>query len=289
MSMLRVLSIIVLFSFGTLQASERLHWVLLPMPGAFNLVDGSVRDGLGFDLLHALEPYLQAQGVTVTYGLSMLPRLQVDLQAGRNICVTAVLQTPERDKIGYFVPLWPIPPRQLVVREEHLSRLPVRDGAVDAAALLASPLRGAVQAGRVYPPALVELLVRGREQGRLTEVAVGGTPDNHLLMLSYGRFDYLLEYPIVVVELMRQKELVAPLHLIPLRGLDDLEMAGAYCTRNAWGKAMAGQIAKALHQQLRQPDIMQIYERWLPPSSYGVYAQRILDSHRQRAEAPASP
>lgn len=280
--MLRALLIILSLSLPAVQAGERLTWVLLPIPGAVNLIHGEIHDGMAVELLRALEPLLAGQSVTVRYEVSNLPRLQQQFEQGRSLCSAATLRSAERDRIGYFVPLVPLPPLQLVVRQADVVRLPMAAGRVLYEPLLEGRLRGAVQNGRVYPLPLREPLRRAVAQGRVLELAIAGALDNHLLMLSHGRFDYTLEFPLVAAQVMRESNLRDPLGLVPLAGLEELELVGTYCTRNAWGRSMARRIDGALRQLMAEQSLLPLYRRWLPEDSYRAYGERIEAYLQQR-------
>lgn len=282
--MLRALSIILLLSLPVAQAGERLTWVLLPIPGGVNLVHGEIHDGMAVELLRALQPLLSEQSVEVRYEVSNLPRLQQQFEQGRSLCAAVTLRSAERDRAGYFVPLVPLPPLQLVVRQADVPRLPLEEGRVLFEPLLEGRLRGAVQNGRVYPLPMREPLRRAVEQGRVMELAITGAVDNHLLMLSHGRFDYTLEFPLVAAQVMRESNLRDPLGLIPLAGLEGLEQVGTYCTRNDWGRSMAQRIDEALRQLMARQSLLPLYRRWLPEDSYRTYVDRIEASLQQRAQ-----
>ncbi|PAV49600.1 hypothetical protein CK486_02220 [Pseudomonas sp. HAR-UPW-AIA-41] len=269
------------------RAAESLTWLLLPIPGAINLKQGVPDDGMALELLRALEPGLKARGVDVRYEVGNVPRMQQYLEQGRQLCTAVNLRSVERDRLALFVPLLVVPPMQLVVRAEDRARLPLENGQVAWQALLESGLHGAVHSQRVYPEIVRTSMQQALSDGRLQAVTLSGNIDKHLLMLSHGRFDFTLEFPLVVSQVMRTGQLKAPLAVLPLQQMEQLEVAGTYCTRGPWGEEMARQIDASLRELLQAQSLEPLYLHWLPAESYQVYQEPIQRFLRERAQQPA--
>ena len=270
------------------RAAESLTWLLLPIPGAINLDNqGAPEGGMALELLRALEPRLNARGVSVRYELGNVPRMQQQLEQGRSLCSAVNLRSAERDRLALFVPLLVVPPMQLVVRAEDRARMPLVNGHVVWQALLDSGLHGGVHSQRVYPPIIRASLQRALSDGRLQSVSLSGNIDKHLLMLSHGRFDFTLEFPLVVSQVMRSGQLKAPLALFPLQQMEQLEVAGTYCTRGPWGEEMARQIDASLRELLQAQSLEPLYRHWLPAESYQAYQAPIQHFLQQRARQAA--
>ena len=108
-----------------------------------------------------------------------------------------------------------------------------------------------------------------------------------LRMLSHQRFDYTFEYPSTVVNYARSNPESVPLRSVTLADAADLQVVGSYCTRNAWGRAMALRIDAAVRARLSQPEpVLALYRHWLPVESYQAYGAGIEAYLRQRAEQP---
>lgn len=284
----RLLLLFLLFGLACgARAAESLTWLLLPIPGAINLKQGVPDDGMALELLRALEPGLKARGVDVRYEIGNVPRMQQYLEQGRQLCTAVNLRSAERDRLALFVPLLVVPPMQLVVRAEDRMRLPLESGQVPWQALLDSGLHGAVHTQRVYPQSIRASMQRALGDGRLQGLTLSGNIDKHLLMLSHGRFDFTLEFPLVVSQVMRFGQLKQPLALFPLQEMEQLEVAGTYCTRGPWGAEMARQIDASLRELLRTQSLEPLYQRWLPAESYQSYQESIQHFLQQRAEQQA--
>lgn len=284
----RLLLLFLLFGLACgARGAEPLTWLLLPIPGAINLKQGVPDDGLGLELLRALEPGLNARGVNVHYEIGNVPRMQQHLEQGRRLCSAVILRSAERDRLAFFVPLLVVPPMQLVVRAEDRVRLPLNNGQVAWQALLDSGLHGAVHTQRVYPQAIRASMQQALSDGRLQALTLSGNIDKHLLMLSHGRFDFTLEFPLVVSQVMRSGQLKSPLALFPLQQMEQLEVAGTYCTRGPWGEEMARQIDASLRELLQAQSLEPLYRHWLPAESYQAYQAPIQHFLQQRARQAA--
>lgn len=265
--------------------AEPLTLGVYAMPGAVNLRDDKPYDGMLYQYLRLLEPHLQ--GVQVSYKLGSFQRLQKDMAEGLNLCSSPHLRSPERDRIGYFIPYLASPPMQVVVRAETFARLPLREGRLWIADLLASDLHGGYFLQRNHPPAFQAYLATPSAESNLIAVSVAVNTDRLLRMLSHQRFDYTLEYPSTLTDYLRNNPDNVPLRSISLADAAELQIAGSYCTHNAWGRAMALRIDAAVRARLSQPEpVLALYRYWLPVDSYQVYGAGIEAYLRQRATQP---
>lgn len=260
-------------------AVEPLVWVLVPFPGGVNVRDGQPQDGFVFELLRLLDAPLSE--VRPQYQLSNMQRILNDMAHGRNFCSAPFQRSPERDRLGYFVPLLISPPLQVVVRAGDTGRLPLINGRLWLDDLLTSGLRGGFFVQRIYPPKLQARLQSALESKQLLAVNLTSGADRLLLMLSYSRFDYTFEYPALVAGFARANPQVQ-LHSVPLADFTEMSVFGGYCTRNEWGRAMAARINDAL--ALLAESQQALYRRWLPADSYQRYQPQIQAFLRQRGQ-----
>ncbi|MDP3847439.1 MAG: hypothetical protein Q8R10_13565 [Pseudomonas sp.] len=281
-----LLALLLLLSLRAL-AVESLTWALMPIPGAINVRDDQPQDGIIFELLQQLDA--QLSDVAVQYQIINAPRILHYMARGRNLCSAPYQRSPERDQIGYFVPLLLSQPIQVVVRATDAQRLPLINGQLWLDELLASDLRGGFFMQRVYPPKLQARLSEGLQQKQLIGVNEATNSDRLLLMLGHSRFDYTFEFPISVVGFARANPQAAPLRTVPLADLEQMPVFGSYCTRNAWGREMAARIDNAVRALLADPQQVQaLYQRWLPVESYQTYQPEIQEFLRQRAQQSLS-
>jgi uncharacterized protein (TIGR02285 family) len=269
---------------GVLQAEE-LVWGVVPIPGAFNVRDGQVVDGVLFEamqLLAARLPELQMR-------YEVLPMARVEQRMGEQgeMCSSGQLQSPERDQLGYFVPYVATTPIHVLVRRQTLDQLLIEDGQVSLDWLFGNPyLRGALAKSRVYPAPIRERLLQAHAEGRLLELGGSLAGENLLLMVSHHRLDYVFDYPVIYTEVMRHFSLSDALVSVPLRENAELVTVGIYCSRTPWGARMAGRLDQAIRELSAAPaSTLAIYQRWLPPEVYSHYHGQLLAFFAQRASA----
>jgi uncharacterized protein (TIGR02285 family) len=271
---------------GAAQAEE-LVWGIVPIPGAFNVRDGEVVDGVLFEamqLLAARLPELQMH-------YEVLPMTRVEQRMGEQgeMCSSGQLQSPERDRVGYFVPYVASTPIHVLVRAQTLNQLLIEDGQVSLDWLFGNPyLRGALARSRVYPAPIRQRqrLRQAHAEGRIPELGGSLAGENLLLMVSHQRLDYVFDYPVIYTEVMRHFSLSDALISVPLRENAELVTVGIYCARTQWGARMARRLDQAVREVSAEPDSsMAIYQRWLPPEVYAHYREQLLQFLAQRASA----
>ncbi|MEX6502590.1 hypothetical protein [Pseudomonas zhanjiangensis] len=271
--------------------AESLTWGLLPIPGGVLLKEGEPHSGILLESLQLLEPDLP--GLDIHYELFNVPRLQQALAAGRELCSNGSLPLAERDRLGYFVPYLMSPPMELVVRADTVARLPWRGERLYLSDLLASEqLRGGLARRRTYPEAVRAALAKAQDAGNLERFGGGiaGGGENLLFMVSHGRIDFTLEYPPVVMAINRDELILEPLRSIGLADNTELQLSGIYCTRSAWGLAMARRLDRAVRRQMAEPRaLLALYQRYLPAETFATYRTPLLDYFRRRHEETHAP
>ncbi len=273
------------FSGASVAQTEELVWGIVPIPGAFNVRDGEVVDGVLFEamqLLAARLPELQMH-------YEVLPMTRVEQRMGEKgeMCSSGQLQSPERDRVGYFVPYVASTPIHVLVRPQTLDQLLIEDGQVSLDWLFGNPyLRGALARSRVYPAPIRERLSKAHAEGRIPELGGSLAGENLLLMVSHQRLDYVFDYPVIYTEVMRHFSLGDALISVPLRENSELVTVGIYCARTPWGAEMARRLDRAVREVSAEPDSsMAIFRRWLPPEVYAHYHEQLLQFFARRASA----
>ncbi len=267
--------------------AEPLVWGIVPLPGAFNVRDGKLVDGVLFEAMQLLETRLP--DVPMVYEILPMTRIEQRMQALEQMCSSGQLQTDDRDRLGYFVPHVASTPMHVLVRRQTLDQLLIENGRVSLDWLLANPyLRGALANTRVYPADIRPRLLEAQRKGLLPAMGGSLAGENLLLMVSHRRLDYIFEYPVIYTEVMRHFSLSEPLVSVPLRESAALVPLGIYCPRTLWGAAMARRIDEAVRQVTAQPEqLMSIYRRWLPAEVFEHYRPQLLAYLQQRAaQAP---
>lgn len=269
-------------------ASETVDWYVWPMPGVVNVEHGQPTDGLAMDVLARVLEHLPRPG---RFHLGNRARLQQDMAQGVSLCSLPLLREARSDAIGYFIPLFASTPIQVVVRQRQLAALPLHEGQLSLAGLLADPaLRGGLDKARTYPLKLQRLIEAGVSQGRIRRIATAMSGDNLLLMLAHGRFDFALEYASIIQALRSRQTSGEPLVSVPIREDRELSNIGIYCTRNPWGRQLALQLDGAIRQAFADPAaVLALHAKWLPAESYQAYASDFEAFYRRRVQQPLVP
>lgn len=284
----KALAIWVLAGLGwsTHARAEPLPWALLPLPGVVELEDGVPVRGMQLDALHLLEermPDLQS-----SYRAANYRRLQQDMAQGMDFCAAPFFRRADTDRIGHFVPFTVSTPIQLVTRRDELQRFPLHGERVSLRELLQDPhLLGGLSTSRTYPEEIRQLLHGGLESGRLEWVGGASGGENLPLMVSVGRLDYSFEFGTIINSMAGDARLQQPLMAVPLQESLALVESGIYCTRSEWGLRMAGRLDQAIRELSRRPQpMLDLYRRYMPETTYNVYAEKIAAYYRMRADVP---
>lgn len=271
---------------GATQAEE-LVWGVVPIPGAFNVREGEVVDGVLYEVMQLLAARLPE--LQMRYEVLPMARVEQRMSEQGELCSSGQLQSPERDQLGYFVPYVASTPIHVLVRRQTLDQLLIEDGQVSLDWLFGNPyLRGALAKSRVYPAPIRDRLLKAHAEGRIPELGGSLVGENLLLMVSHQRLDYVFDYPVIYTEVMRHFSLSDALVSVPLRENSELVTVGIYCSRTPWGAQMARRLDQAIREVSAAPaSTLAIYQRWLPPEVYSHYHDALLQFFAQRAsDAP---
>lgn len=271
---------------ATMLYAEELPLAAVPIPGMFNLRDGQVHDGMLWEALQLLA--VRLPDLQLRYEVLPMGRVDKRIRHNSRLCSSGQLQSPERDKAGYFVPHVAGMPIHVVVRREAWTQLLLAEGQVSLDWLLANPyLRGSLAKGRVYPQPIRQSLIKALGEGRIAELGGSMGGENLLLMVSNNRLDYVFDYPLIHSEFVRQSKLTGDLLSIPLSEHAGLEILGFYCPRTPWGARMAASLDQAIRAESANPaTVLELYQRWLQPDVFARYRTQLLQFFSQRANSP---
>jgi hypothetical protein len=104
-------------------------------------------------------------------------------------------------------------------------------------------------------------------------------------MVSYKRFDYTIDYPIVISSVNKSRENPAKLVSIPIAEVTHIGTAGFYCTRNSWGRNIAQKLDLAVRNVASKPEqIIDIYRNANDDATILHYESQIRAFLKERAE-----
>lgn len=263
--------------------AEQLDLYVWPVTGVINVEHGEPSDGLAMEVMQAVLARMPDRDPR--FRLGNRARLQRNMAAGANLCALPLLREPQGDDVGYFIPLFASTPIRVVMRRRQLERFPIESGRLSLTRLVSdSRLQGALDRARTYPSKLQGVLDQAVREGRILRVSASTGGENLLLMLKHGRFDYILEYASISHAVESRLGIGELLASVPIQEDAELSAIGIYCTRNAWGRAAAKRIDKAIRQVAAEPaSLLRLHAKWLPGASYLDFAEDLEAFYLQRA------
>jgi len=280
----------VLFSIGLYQpgiASEpqSITWAVYDMAPSYfvprtpdykNLGDG-IGDNLLKLLIEALPEYDHK------FSLMTMPRVMIEMQANKPLCVLNVQLTPERAQVAYSTPLLITPGPELVLRRQLLSQHPQWKNGVSLAALSHDPtLNGQYQAGRSFGEKLDEIV----KSATNFNLKLNGSASaiNALRMIDLGRSDYTIEYPQLVKLGIEKKEISDNVTTVPILDANPFVDSYVLCTRSDWGLSTMRRIDAELRRLASKPEYRHALEKWLQKDELQVHKNEYERFYRTRAK-----
>ena len=241
-------------------------------------------EGIMFELLHEVTRRLpEYQHHYIAMSLS---RGFTDLTQRDDLCMVGMMRNPERDRVGYFVGLWPVLPPQLVIRRDDRQFITHGQQRVSFAAVLQrNDLRGATLEGRYFGPTLEALLQKARTADRLQSLQTSASTNNLLSMLDAGRIDFTLDFlETFQTSSEGRPELRKRLMLVPLEEVQTPGIGGIYCSRTPRGKQLIERIDALAQNPRLQARFQKIIDRYLPATPRKPYAQWTGNYYQQRSQ-----
>ncbi len=184
------------------------------------------------------------------------------MQDGVPVCDPSTLKTAERERWAVFTPAMPIPPVALVLRAQ--SRPAITGGApVVSLSELAhrKGLTGRFEAKRSYGAAIDQVLAR---EGDNLSAELVSRPGQLTSLVAKGRYDYTLEYPMVVEYLQQMEQSPIVLDTVPLKEAQQWGVNHVACTRSPWGEAVVRDIDAAIRAASASREYREVLTPWLP-------------------------
>lgn len=241
-------------------------------------------EGIMFELLH--EVTRQLPEYQHHYIAMSLSRGFTDMTHRDDLCMVGMMRNPERDRVGYFVGLWPVLPPQLVIRRDDQQFITREQKRVSLAAVLErNDLRGAVLEGRYFGPKLDALLQTAKSAGSVQSLQTSANANNLLSMLDVGRIDFSLDFlETFQTSSESRPELRKRLMLVPLEEVQTPGIGGIYCSRTPRGKQLIERIDALAQNPRLQARFQKIIDRYLPATPRKPYAQWTGNYYQQRSQ-----
>jgi uncharacterized protein (TIGR02285 family) len=189
-------------------------------------------------------------------------RIVGTMQDGQNVCDPSTLKTTEREQWAVFTAAMPVPPVALVIRAQSRSAITGGAAVVSLADLARrKEFTGRYEAKRSYGAALDQVLQRPGDNLTSELVSRSGQLTS---LVALGRYDYTLEYPMVVEYLQQQSQSPIVLDTVPLKEAPQWTTSYIACTRNAWGEAVIRDIDAAVRAAAATREYREVMHPWLP-------------------------
>lgn len=216
--------------------------------------------------------------------LMNLSRSFIDLQHKDNLCIVGVVRSAERDKIGYFVGLWPLLPPHIVIRRSDWHLINKNQPTISLNDLLQrADLRGATIIQRSYGPVVDGILTTAIKEGRLDSLQSSSQDNNLMIMLASGRIDFSPEYvESFLVRLPTTTELSDELMMLGIEEDQNPSMYGVYCSRTPRGEAMIRQIDAVARDPKVSAELQRIQHSFIPEQTRQPYQPWLDDFFQQR-------
>ncbi|MDG0816370.1 TIGR02285 family protein [Bdellovibrio svalbardensis] len=215
------------------------------------------------------------------------PKLVELWQQGRNICSSNILFNGEREKYGYFSPLWVYPPLHVIVREESLASFTKGAKAINVFELIKnSHFKGILIKGRSYGPPVDEIIPKLSENAFINLISPLGNWNDYLNMISNNRADYTIDYPKVVKLFNETHAGNKRLAAIPISGYEKPFIVHVACTKNPWGRAVIKELDRKIQTLAKEKSYRDLQEK-LFANEPSVVQQKDIDQFiLKRAKGP---
>ncbi|MBC7917850.1 MAG: TIGR02285 family protein [Rhodoferax sp.] len=282
--------VLLLATLATTQShAQSVKWVLQDFPPAQMPING--RPGLGFHdemvrILVANWPEAEHQFVVANSARTWLM-----LSDKEEACYVGALRNADREKVAYFTPFAVLPPLQLIVRKDTMSKIPVNaDGEAMLSELLANPaLRGLLVDKRSYGKDIDEIIAQRARKEAIQIVQPGDLGKNLPLMLAANRGDYLLEYDFILNFHKKQNyPQLEELTSLPVAGFSAMLTTNVVCPRSPWGQKTIRRVDAILVKTADSNSIRASVESWLSVDTIKRY-RADMNAFAQRRKKPSDP
>ena len=187
---------------------------------------------------------------------------------GQNVCKVYYFKTPERERILYFSSPSTVFLSNHVVMRRDKAKLLGNPTSISLDKLLQdSRFDGSFIEGRAYGKEIDQSLRRFRGQAHLH--ANVASNQSMFEFLSFGRTDYILEFP--AVRAFFEQDLAARPDLINIAidGAAPYNITYVTCVRNPWGQQVIARVNDVLAHYIPTPDYRAATLRWYQPVEQG--------------------
>ncbi|WP_222937661.1 TIGR02285 family protein [Spartinivicinus ruber] len=228
-------------SCTTLNAREKIHWQIIHWPPWMILEGKNKGQGFANRVLDIAEKELsEYEHIPVNMNWA---RFWLAVQKGQSYCNALSIKNPEREKIAYFSEPISIVLNNEIITNHSTAQLLGTPTMKSIHSLLADDrFHGGIEMKRSYGIIIDELI-----KGNNKNVSTYATSASSLLyMLSHGRIDYIIEYPIVVNYFTQNNKQASSLTKIRIEEVPEVFYGYIACTKNNWGAKVISRLSQLL-------------------------------------------
>ncbi|WII71564.1 TIGR02285 family protein [Bdellovibrio sp. 22V] len=214
----------------------------------------------------------------------------VDLwREGKNVCGGAMLKTAEREKLAYFTALaFSLPHRYVLVtsRPQMLDELGSFTSLQDV--LHNRKWKAVIVKDRSYGP-LLDKIIHDNESLLKENHFYGKFGEGYwpvLKMIHKGRYDYTVEFPVVVRSFNEEVFPEKPLLSITLKEEAPSFVYYVACTKNEWGRKIIKAVDKVMQELASTEEYHKVVESWLEPAALKSGRKDLNEFYKKRAKGP---
>ena len=229
-----LIGIVIFFScFTQVYAEETLTWQVLHWP-PWMMLEGEDKGKGRFDyiLREAHENLPQYNHVIENMNWA---RFWHEVEIKNNICTVFAFKSGKREDIVYFSePHTFVLPNAIIMKKANIEKLGDPSTYSIVKLLQDKRFKGYAEKNRSFSGTLDNVLKKNESGSNLKRVAESS--ESLIKMVSTGRIDYTIEYPIVAAYYDQKYDNPGSISSIPITEMTPFAYVYLACTKNEWGK-----------------------------------------------------
>lgn len=162
-------------------------------------------------------------------------------------CSVFAFKSGKREKIVYFsVPHTFVLPNAIIMKKANIEKLGDPSTYSIVKLLQDKRFKGYAEKNRSFTGTLDKILKKHESGSNLKRVAESA--ESLIKMVSTGRIDYTIEYPIVAAYYEQKHEIPGSIYSISITEMEPFAYVHLACTKNEWGKKVIERWNVVLHR-----------------------------------------
>jgi uncharacterized protein (TIGR02285 family) len=229
-----LIGIVIFFScFTQVYAKDKLTWMVLDWP-PWMMLEGEDqgRGRFNYILREAQENLPQYDHVNEKMNWA---RFWHEVANNNNVCYPFGLKSGKREDIVYFsAPHTFVLPNAIIMKKTDIEKLGNPDTYSIVKLLQDKRLKGYAEKNRSFTETVDNILKKHESGSNLMRVAESA--QSLIKMVSTGRIDYTIEYPIVAAYYEQKNDTPGSISSIHITEMEPFANVFLACTKNEWGR-----------------------------------------------------